>query len=92
MSRDAAQNVAPTGERRTSGAAVASLVLGILGLVVPVVCAIAAIVLGLLGLGETRRDPRVRGVGPATAGLTLGVLGLAWWIYLLILLAGADWA
>jgi prepilin-type processing-associated H-X9-DG protein len=64
----------PTGPTGTSGVAIASLVLGLLG----VLCfpsGIAAIVCGAIGLSKTK-DPRVGGRGLAIAGLTLGIAGM----------------
>jgi hypothetical protein len=61
--------------QRTSGLAIASLVAGILGLVIPLVPALIAIVTGALGLRQAR-DPAVSGKGMAVAGLVLGNLGI----------------
>jgi prepilin-type processing-associated H-X9-DG protein len=60
---------------RFNGWAVASLVLGIIGLVIPIVLSLLAILLGFAALNRTR-DPRVRGKGIALAGLVLGFAGL----------------
>jgi hypothetical protein len=57
------------GVRRTSGLAVAALILGILGIW------ILAIIFGVVAMGQTRRNPRLSGRGLAVAGF---VLGLAW--------------
>jgi hypothetical protein len=65
-------------ERRTSGAAIASLVLGIAGLVVfPLIPSILAIVFGGRARDEMRGDPAVTGEGLATAGVILGWIGVA---------------
>jgi magnesium-transporting ATPase (P-type) len=62
---------------RTSGLAVASLVLGIVGLVaIPLVASIAAIVLGRNAQRDIARDPRLEGEGFATAGIMLGWIGV----------------
>ena len=63
--------------RSTSGAAVASLVLGILGCV-PILTGIPAAILGFIGIRQTR-DPLVRGRGMAVAGLVLGLINLCAW-------------
>jgi hypothetical protein len=79
----AAPSVAPAqAVKRTSGAAIVSLVAGILTwfsvplmwLVVPTpICAIAAIVAGHMARAEIRRAPdRVEGNGLALTGLILG--------------------
>ncbi len=63
--------------QRTSGYAIASLILGIVGfLVFPIVPSILAIVFGLKAREEFRRDPAVGGDGLATAGIVLGWVGL----------------
>jgi hypothetical protein len=64
--------VAPTAERRTSGNAIAALVLGICGLVVFPLIGVLAIVFGYRARDEIRRDPTVGGDGLATAGIILG--------------------
>ena len=60
--------------QRTSGMAVASLVLGLVWIYW--VGSILAVIFGHLALNETKRDPRVGGRGLAVAGLVLGYLGL----------------
>jgi len=62
---------------RTSGAAVTSLVLGIL-LCIPIVTGAGAIIFGIAGLRATRQ-PIVRGRGLAIAGLTLGIVSVLGW-------------
>jgi hypothetical protein len=62
---------------RTSGTAVASLVLGIL-LCVPIVTGVAAIIFAIAGFKATRNH-NVRGRGLAIAGLTLGIASLIGW-------------
>ena len=65
------------GERRTSGAAIASLVLGIVGVTVfPLIPSIFAIIFGGRAR-EEMRDPGVTGEGLATAGIILGWIGVA---------------
>ena len=65
------------GRRRTSGAAIASLVLGILGCV-PFITGLLAVLLGILGIRKTR-DPLVGGRGLAIAGLILGIISVLGW-------------
>ena len=66
------------GAQRTSGYAIASLILGIAGFVViPVVPSILAVVFGRRAQEELRRDPTVGGDGLATAGIVLGWVALA---------------
>ncbi|HEX5878505.1 MAG TPA: DUF4190 domain-containing protein, partial [Actinomycetota bacterium] len=65
---------------RDNGAAIASLILGITSLVLPVLGIIAApfaIGFGIAGRRRARRGARQGGL--ATAGLTLGAIGLVLW-------------
>lgn len=63
----------PPQAARTSGLAIASLVLGILGcLMLP---APIAIVLGIIALVKMGKDPQLKGRGLAIAGVVLGTLG-----------------
>jgi hypothetical protein len=64
--------------QRTSGYAVASLVLGIAGFFVfPVIPSILAIVFGGKAREEMRANPAIGGDGLATAGIVLGWVGVA---------------
>jgi hypothetical protein len=77
-------------ERRTSGAAIASLVLGIAGLVVfPLLPSILAIVFGGRARDEMRADAAVSGEGLATAGVILGWIGVAFCALALLFLVVA---
>ncbi len=65
------------GARRTDGQAVASLVLGIAGIVVcPLVCSIIAIILGGQAKKRIAADPTLEGDGMAKAGVILGWIGV----------------
>jgi hypothetical protein len=64
-------------QRQTSGAAVASLICGILGCI-PLITGVLAIILGFVGL-RTTKDPRYTGRGMAIAGVILGLLSLVIW-------------
>jgi hypothetical protein len=65
--------VAPTA---TSGKAIFSLVLGILGFCVPVVLSVPAIILGFMSLGAIKRsDGKIGGKGLAITGMVLGFVG-----------------
>lgn len=67
-------SVAPGG-----GKGVVSLVLGIVGLLVPVLAA-PAVGMALLAMDDVRAsEERVGGRGPAVAGLVLGIVSLALW-------------
>lgn len=78
--------------RRTSGMAIASLVLGILWIYW--LGSILALVFGYLAKAEIRRSPeRIEGNGLATAGIVLGWVGigtLLMMILLIIIAAIAD--
>jgi hypothetical protein len=86
----AKQNTLPIGESRTSGLAVASLVLGLLGWnLLPVLGSLLAVVFGHSAMKEIRRSNGVvSGSGMATAGLVMGyfvlVLAVAALVVILI--------
>ena len=69
--------VAPQQQRRTSGAAIASLIFGILGCI-PFITGLLAVICGILGIAKTK-DPRYTGRGLAIAGLLLGLLSIVLW-------------
>jgi hypothetical protein len=62
---------------RTSGAAITSLVCGLI-LCVPFVTGLVAIITGIIGIGQTGK-PGVKGRGMAMAGLILGIISLLGW-------------
>jgi hypothetical protein len=66
--------------RPTSGAATASLVLGILGILCLGLPAIPAVICGHLALREIRAGAR-GGHGRAVAGLVLGYIVIAVWLF-----------
>jgi uncharacterized membrane protein YvbJ len=78
-----ARRAAPAAGERTSGMAVASLVLGIVGFFFLGFLSILAIIFGAIGLSQTGKDPSLKGRGMATAGLVLGIIGI---------LGGIIWA
>jgi len=66
-----------------------SLVLGILGLIViPIVFSILAIVFGVSARSEIDRVPQMEGRSNATAGIVLGIVGLAAWALILLAATG----
>ena len=76
------------GGKRTSGMAIASLILGILGI------SILAIIFGAIGISQTGKDPNLKGRGMAVAGLVLGILwliGVVFWIIAAIFWATSFW-
>jgi uncharacterized membrane protein YvbJ len=77
---------AATGER-TSGMAVAALVMGILGFLFFGLLSILAIIFGGIGISQTNKDPSLKGRGMAVAGLVLGIIGIVGGIIWLIVMA-----
>jgi uncharacterized membrane protein YvbJ len=84
-----------TGETRTSGMAVAALVMGILGFIFFGFLGILAIIFGAIGISQINKDPTLKGKGMAVAGLVLGIIGIAggiiWIIAVAIWSAGFWW-
>jgi len=75
------------GQPRTEGTAVASLVLGIAGvLVCPIICSVLAIVSGVQAKNKIRQDPSLQGAGMAQAGFILGIVALV--LYGLLFIVG----
>ena len=65
------------GPQKGNPAAVAGLVLGLIGCV-PFLTGVLAIVFSIVGIRKTR-DPQVGGKGMAVAGLILGILSVVGW-------------
>lgn len=72
-------------DRRSNGMAVASLVLGIIGVVfglvpltafIAVICGILAIIFGWVGRSNAKKDPQIGRKTMATWGLVLGLIAL----------------
>ena len=59
---------------RTSGLAIASMVLGIVWIYW--IGSILAVIFGHIALGQAKKDPTLRGKGMAVAGLVLGYVGI----------------
>jgi hypothetical protein len=76
----------PMEPRRSNGAAIAALVMGIL-LCIPFITGLGGVVCGVVGIRKAK-DPRVGGKGMAIAGLVLGLANLALWG----MLGGGVWA
>ena len=77
-------------ETRTSGKAVASLVCGILSLLIPFlgfVLGVLGIVFGVLSRKEIQRSEKsLKGKGMAIAGFVCGIIGVAWTVIIFIIL------
>jgi len=67
----------PPQPPRGNGAAIGSLICGILGCI-PFLTGLLAVILGIVGLRKTR-DPAVGGKGMAIAGLILGLISILGW-------------
>jgi predicted Zn finger-like uncharacterized protein/prepilin-type processing-associated H-X9-DG protein len=66
----------PPPRQATNGMAIASLVFGVIGIVIPVLIpSLIGIVLGIVGLSRTK-DPRVGGKGLAIAGIAVSVASI----------------
>lgn len=76
---------APLVPKRTSGLAVASLVLGIVGFVTVGLTSALAIIFGGIAISQTAKDRALEGRGMATAGLVLGIVVIALWLLFLAL-------
>src|SRR5687768_6099324 len=72
-----AYTMAPAA-KRGNGAAITSLIMGVL-FCVPFLTSFLAIIFGFVGIRKAR-DPQVGGKGLAIAGLLLGLVGLVGWI------------
>lgn len=73
---------------RTSGLAVASMVLGILWIYW--IGSILAVIFGHIAISQSHRDESMRGKGMAIAGLVLGYVGVGTLILVIIIAASAN--
>jgi hypothetical protein len=76
------QPVTTIAPSRTSGFAIAALVLGIIGFLINFL-SILAIIFGALGMSHTGKDPALKGRGMAVAGLVLGIIVVFIWIFII---------
>lgn len=66
---------------RTSKAAVTSLILGILGFLIPVIIAVVGLIFGIIGLRNIRKsNGLLKGQGLAVAGTTVSSVSLVLWL------------
>jgi hypothetical protein len=80
--------------QRTSGKAIAALVLGIIAFCIAIylgiICGVIALILGILGMKEVDRNPtQVKGKGLAITGIVLGSIGIVLQVIGLIVLGAA---
>ncbi|MGD9997594.1 MAG: DUF4190 domain-containing protein [Ilumatobacteraceae bacterium] len=78
----------PVQSARTSGLAIASMVLGILWLWW--VGSILAVIFGHVAISQTSRDPYLGGKGMAIAGLVLGYIGVGFLLLFIVVAAAAS--
>jgi hypothetical protein len=80
---------------KTNGMAIASLVLGIVGLVtffwLGAIPLILSIIFGGIVLGQVKKNPDMKGKGMAVAGLVLGIVGLVLVILYVLLVVFGYW-
>lgn len=69
--------------RNTNGFAIASLVCGVAGLIIPILGGILGIVFGIVALTQTR-DGREGGRGLAIAGIAVGAATFLLWLALIV--------
>ena len=67
------------GLKRSSGYAVASMVLGIVGLLINP-CSILAIIFGVIAINQIGKDANLTGKGMAVTGLVCGIIVLIIWV------------
>lgn len=81
----------PDQQGKTPGKATASLVLGIVGLLIcPLVCSVLAIIFGQRAKREIAANPGLGGAGIAQAGFILGIVGLVFGILFAILVVAGG--
>lgn len=73
---------------KTSGLAIASLVLGILW--VYWLGSILAVIFAFVSLSQMKKDPRIGGRGMAIAGMVLGWIGIATLLLVIMVAAGSS--
>ncbi len=67
----------------TSGMATASLVCGIAGFFLGPLLSVLAIIFSIIALPHFGNNPALKGKGMAIAGLVLGMIGLAWIVFVI---------
>jgi len=75
--------------RKTSGCAIASMTLGIVGQFIPCLGALLATIFGHVALHQIKGDPTLKGRRMALAGVILGWLGIVFWLLTYIALSNA---
>lgn len=76
----------------TSGKAVASLILAIVGLFIfPIILSALAVIFGWLAVRDIDRNPALGGRGMAITGIVIGAIGLILGIVAVIMAARYHW-
>jgi len=84
---------AAVGVAQTSGMAVTSFVLSLVGILfLGAVLGVLAVIFGALALNAIAKDPQLKGKGLAIAGLVIGIVEAAVWVIALALLWGSIMA
>ena len=97
LTAEAAPAAAPAPAKRaaagekTSGLAIAALVMGIAAFVVFGPLAVLAIIFGAIGISQANKDPNLKGKGMAVAGLVLGIIAVAGWVIVMIVWSSFFW-
>ena len=78
---------------KTSGMAVTSFVLGLVGIFLPLVIpGVLAVIFGAVALNAIAKDAQLKGKGLAIAGLVIGIVDATVWIIALVMLWGGIMA
>jgi hypothetical protein len=83
-----------TPAKRTSGLAVAALVLGIASFplyFLAIITGPLAIIFGAISIGQVNREPELGGKGMAMAGLVMGIIAVALWLLVIIFVSSTFW-
>jgi uncharacterized membrane protein YvbJ len=75
---------------RTSGMAITSLILGIIGVFLAPF-SILAIIFGAIAMSQTSKDPSLKGKSVAIAGLVIGIAFTVIWIAMIFMYGMAFW-
>lgn len=79
-------------QTKTSGKAIASLILALLGLFIfPIILSLVAVILGWSALKDIERTPNTKGRGLAIAGLVIGVVGIVTGLIGVFVAAAYNW-
>jgi len=86
-------NLDGAGAPQGNGMATASLILGICSIVlfwlsfIGIVCGVLAIIFAVVAKNKIKANPNTAGAGSAKAGLVTGIIGIAIWLVMVIVVA-----